>query len=165
MDREQHEDLQRRIERLERGYNRWRRTALVVGGVAIALFAYSAYSYAQHPGGGQAPASGGQPPAPQTKAEPREAPIDVTGMRTNYVNFFRTTGNVDEVILDLGIQSQVTTSAGEEPIKFNERVVMNFYTAKKLQTVLQTVVIRHEEAFGEIQMDPNKRVRPRTGLE
>jgi hypothetical protein len=159
MDRERHEDLQRRIERLERGYHKWRRTALAATGVAVAVLAYSAYTYAQRPGDGPQPAP--EPP----KADARPPSIDASGMRATYVNFFRATGNPDEVILDLGLHSQVTTPTGEEPIKLSDRVVMNFYTAKKLQAVLQTVVARHEDAFGEIQPDPNKRIRPRGGRE
>jgi hypothetical protein len=156
---DQHEDLQRRIERLERGYHKWRRTGLAAIGIAVALLAYSAYSYAQRPEGGPRPAA--EPP----KADAQPIAIDAAGMRTTYTNFFRATGNPDEVILDFGMYSQVITPTGAEPIKLTDRMVMNFYTAKKLQAVLQTVVTRHEDAYGEIQLDPQKRVRPKRGDE
>src|SRR5207248_1827590 len=97
------------------------------------LLAYSAYGYAQRP------AETPRPAPEQPKQETVQVPIDATGMRTTYANFFRVTGNPDEVVLDLGFYSQVTTPTGAEPIKLSDRMVMNFITAKKLLAVLQTV--------------------------
>ena len=81
-------------------------------------------------------------------------------MASVYVNFFRVTGNPDEVLLDLGMYSQVMGPANTpEPIELTHRLVMNFVTAKKLAEVLRVVVARHEQAFGVIEVDPNRRLR------
>lgn len=157
MDHEQHEDLHRRLERLERGYHKWRRTAIAATGVTIALLVYSAYTYAQQPGGGK-------PPAPEPAQDGARRPsLDATGMQTSYANYARVSGTFDEVIIDFGFDSQIVTAAGDEPIKFSHRVVMNFYTAKNLRSLLQTIMTRHEDAFGEIEPDPTKRMQPRGG--
>jgi hypothetical protein len=151
MDQVQHEDLQKRLDRLESGYYKWRRTGLVAIVAAVALFAYGAYAY------GQPPKEVPQPP----KNEAVQVPIDSTGMRTNYANFFRVTGNPDEVILDVGLYSQLNLPTGPEAVKLTDRTVMNYYTAKKLQSALQTVLTRHEDTYGEIQLDPEKRKKPK----
>lgn len=40
---------------------------------------------------------------------------------------------------------------------------MNFYTAKRLMHALGMAVQRHEQAFGQLELDVNKRVSNATG--
>jgi hypothetical protein len=104
----------------------------------------------------QAPPQGQQnPPGPQSI----QVPIKDADMASIYVNFFRVTGNPDEVLLDLGMYSQVITPTGPEPVDLTHRLIMNFVTAKKLAEVLRVVVARHEQAFGVVEIDPNRRLR------
>lgn len=91
----------------------------------------------------------------QTQVAIRDADLEVM-----YVNFFRVTGNADEVLLDLGMFSQVVTPSGPEPVNLTHRAVINFVTAKKLAEVMRVVVARHEQAYGVIEVDPNRRLRP-----
>src|SRR3954469_18770983 len=94
------------------------------------------------------PAPTQAPQGQQAQQQQIQVTIDDSDMSSVYVNFFRVTGNPDEVLLDLGMYSQVMAAAGPEPIKLNHRLVMNFVTAKKLAEVLRVVVARHEQAFG-----------------
>ena len=99
-------------------------------------------------------------PAPAPAAGQQiQVSINDAEMASVYVNFFRVTGNPDEVLLDLGMYSQVMAPGGPEPIELTHRLVMNFVTAKKLAEVLRVVVARHEQAFGAIEVDPNRRLR------
>ena len=100
-------------------------------------------------------------PDEPTPAQPGQiqVAIDDAEMASVYVNFFRVTGNPVEVLLDLGMYSQVMGPTGPEPIELSHRLVMNFVTAKKLAEVLRVVVARHEQAFGVIEVDPNRRLR------
>ncbi|MDB5310092.1 MAG: hypothetical protein JWO38_4294 [Gemmataceae bacterium] len=95
----------------------------------------------------------------QAAGQQIQVSIDDSEMASVYVNFFRVTGNPDEVLLDLGMYSQVMGPSGPEPIELTHRLVMNFVTAKKLAEVLRVVVARHEQAFGVIEVDPNRRLR------
>jgi hypothetical protein len=88
-----------------------------------------------------------------------QLPINDAEMENLYVNFFRVTGNPDEVLLDLGMYSQVTQATGPEPVELTHRLIMNFVTAKKLAEVMRVVVARHEQAFGAVEVDPNRRLR------
>jgi hypothetical protein len=98
-------------------------------------------------------------PAGTAAGSPVQVPIDDSKLENLYVNFFRVTGNPDEVLFDLGLYSQVITPTGPEPVKLTHRLVMNFVTAKKLAEVLRVVVNRHEQAFGAIEVDPSRRLR------
>lgn len=101
-------------------------------------------------------------PVPDAASAGQTAQIAIrdADLEVMYVNFFRVTGNADEVLLDLGMFSQVVTPTGPEPINLTHRAVINFVTAKKLAEVMRMVVARHEQAYGAIEVDPNRRLRP-----
>ena len=99
------------------------------------------------------------PAQPGQAGQQIQVPIDDTELASIYVNFFRVTGNPDEVLLDLGMYSQVVGASGPEPVNLSHRLIMNFITAKKLAEVLRVVVARHEQAFGVVEVDPNRRLR------
>ena len=88
-----------------------------------------------------------------------QVPIDDSDLENLYVNFFRVTGNADEVLLDLGMYSQVVGATGPEPVHLTHRLIMNFFTAKKLAELLRVVVARHEQSFGVVETDVNRRLR------
>ncbi len=98
-------------------------------------------------------------PTPAQTNQQVQVPISDAEMESLYVNFFRVTGNPDEVLLDLGMYSQVVGATGPEPVNLSHRLIMNFVTAKKLAEVLRVVVARHEQAFGVVEVDPNRRLR------
>lgn len=104
-----------------------------------------------------------QNPQPAPQQQQIQVPIRDEDMASIYVNFFRVTGNPDEVLLDLGMYSQVITPSGPEAVNLTHRLVMNFVTAKKLAEVLRVVVARHEQAFGVVEIDPNRRLRGQAG--
>lgn len=81
---------------------------------------------------------------------------DDSGLAPLYANFCRVTGTPEEIVLDFGLStSPVSKSAG--PIKLCQRIVCNFYTAKRLLMALAVSVQRYEKAFGPLEMDINKR--------
>jgi len=99
------------------------------------------------------------PNQPQANQQQIQVPINDAELENLYVNFFRVTGNPDEVLLDLGMYSQVVGPTGPEPVNLSHRLIMNFVTAKKVAEVLRVVVARHEQAFGVVEVDPNRRLR------
>ena len=92
--------------------------------------------------------------------------IDEQHMQTCYANAFRTNGTAEEVVLDVGLnQVSPTPEQEDQPemiFRLNSRVVMNYYTAKRLAITLSRLIRRHEDQFGEIQLDVAKR-RKRDG--
>ncbi|MBX9655400.1 DUF3467 domain-containing protein [bacterium] len=99
-------------------------------------------------------------------AEGQQAPVQVddTGLEPIYTNFCRVTGTPEEVILDFGLNTEPFGRATAK-IKLNQRMVCNFYTAKRLLMALSVAVQRHEKAFGILETDVNKRLRNLPGTE
>lgn len=93
-------------------------------------------------------------------SNPRPLIIDESKTVSSYANFCRVTASPEELIVDFGMNSQ-PTAQNEKPVDISQRIVLNFYTAKRLLHALHVSVQRHEEIFGEIETDIQKRVVPR----
>lgn len=80
-----------------------------------------------------------------------------------YANFFRVTASAEETVLDFGLNLQ-TNNAAVQKARISQRLVVNFYTAKRIWGALGLALQRHEQAFGVIETDASKRAagaRPR----
>jgi hypothetical protein len=105
-------------------------------------------------------------PAPEQIADPRtgmpgQAPqftMDSASLSTVYANFCHVTFTPEELILDLGLNTQTPPSPAH-PIKLTHRVVMNFYMVKRLMNGLHYAVSRYEQMFGPLELDYQKRAR------
>jgi uncharacterized protein DUF3467 len=102
-------------------------------------------------------------PAAEAPATPAPAPqrqtIDVKDDKavSCYANFCRVTGTPEELIIDFGLNSQ-PVGIPTEPVVITQRIVTNYYTAKRLLQALHLTVQRHEGAFGVLETDINKRL-------
>ncbi len=95
-------------------------------------------------------------PPVQPRAEIR---IDDSKIIASYANFCRVTGTPEELIIDFGLNPQ-PFGVPVEPIPVTQRIVTNFYTAKRMLHALQLTIQRHEAAFGVLETDVQKRVQP-----
>jgi hypothetical protein len=84
--------------------------------------------------------------------------VDASQLSTVYANFCRVTGTPEELVLDFGLNTQMAPTPGE-PIKLTHRLVMNFYTAKRLLAALHMAVQQHESVYGALEVDVQKRAR------
>jgi hypothetical protein len=91
--------------------------------------------------------------------QPVQIPVDLTNPEAIYANFFRVTGTPEELVLDFGLNTQQMTQTGPEPVKISHRLVLSFYTAKRLLGALQWAVNRYENNFGVLETDFQKRMR------
>lgn len=99
-------------------------------------------------------------PAGAPAAEPlRHMAVDTSKAHAAYANFCRVTGTPEELIIDFGLNTQ-PMGVPTEPIEISERIVMNYYTAKRMMAALQMSLQRHEAAFGVLETDVQKRVMP-----
>ena len=102
--------------------------------------------------------------------------IDERNMRTSYANAFRTNGTAEEVMLDFGLnlvspatqqqaagkqqQQQPVGQQQQQPeiiFQVSDRVILNYYSAKRLAITLSQLIRRHEDQFGELELDVAKR--------
>ena len=88
---------------------------------------------------------------------PEPVPVDETSIAATYANFCRVTGTPEELIVDFGLNKQVVGNA-PDTIQLNQRIIVNFFTAKRLAAELMMAVQRHEQAFGVLETDVQKRV-------
>jgi hypothetical protein len=100
------------------------------------------------------PAAGG-PGAPGDAAR-QQIQIDDKEATSLYANFCRVTGTPEEMIIDFGLNAQ-PFGTPTEPIAVKQRIVTNYYTAKRLLHALAMSVQRHEQAFGVLETDVQKR--------
>jgi hypothetical protein len=84
--------------------------------------------------------------------------VDDASLMPIYTNFCRVTGTPEEVIIDFGLNTE-PFGRSTHAIKLQQRIVSNFYTAKRLLMALSVAVQRHEKAFGVLETDVNKRLK------
>ena len=87
--------------------------------------------------------------------------VDVSKMQPVYCNFFRLSlsSSTEEILMDVGLHTGIMIPGGMEPIALTHRLVMNPFVAKRLIESLRQIVVRHEQAFGVLEVDPQKRLR------
>ncbi|MGD0653805.1 MAG: DUF3467 domain-containing protein [Thermoguttaceae bacterium] len=100
------------------------------------------------------------PPAAASQQQQRvQVEIDDSKVLATYANFCRVTGTPEEMIIDFGLNPQ-PFGLPTHPIPVNQRIITNFYTAKRMLHALQLTIQRHEATFGVLETDVQKRVRP-----
>jgi len=96
-------------------------------------------------------------PAPARPAnQVTEVVLDESGAHAAYANFARVTATPEEVIVDFALNSQ-PFAVGRQDVKVSQRLIMNFFTAKRLLGALQMTMQRHESAFGTMELDVRRR--------
>jgi len=88
--------------------------------------------------------------------------MDQRDVKTSYANAFNTHGLINEVILDFGLNMPIPPQPDQQPeimLQITDRIILNYYSAKRLALTLGQLVRRHEERFGELELDDSKRVK------
>ena len=101
--------------------------------------------------------AGGDPG--QRAPQRAEIKFDDSRVVASYANFCRVTGTPEELIIDFGLNNQ-PMGVPTESIPIAQRIIVNFFTAKRLLGALSMSVQRHEAAFGVLETDVQKRVQP-----
>ena len=89
---------------------------------------------------------------------PPQFTTDSSTISAVYANFCRVSLLPEELVLDFGLNTQLVPTP-TETVKLTHRVVMNFYTAKRLLGLLNNVVGQHEQMYGALELDFQKRMR------
>jgi len=102
------------------------------------------------------PAAAVEAQQPRPAAQQTEVVVDESGAHAAYANFARVTATPEEVIVDFALNPQ-PFAVGRQDVKVSQRLIMNFFTAKRLLGALQMTIQRHESAFGAIELDVRRR--------
>ena len=115
---------------------------------------------------GETPPQAAAPEAPAGEPQPQpqqqqriQVQIEDSKALASYANFCRVTGTPEELIIDFGLNPQ-PIGVPTQPIVIVQRIITNFYTAKRMLHALTLTVQRHEATFGVLETDVQKRVRP-----
>jgi hypothetical protein len=100
-----------------------------------------------------------KPAAPAPQQQMMQVEVDDSHVTASYANFCRVTGSPEELIIDFGLNPQ-PVGVPKNPITVTQRVIVNYYTAKRLLHALSLSVQRHEAVFGVLETDIQKRVKP-----
>ncbi len=104
----------------------------------------------------------------QNEGEVTEAPaegkqikitLDDSQLQCAYSNFCRVTGSPEEVIIDFALNPN-PFSRTDQTVKIDQRLVLNYYTSKRLFAALQQTIMRHEQNFGVIELNVQRRLAP-----
>ena len=85
--------------------------------------------------------------------------VDDSAVTACYSNFCRVSSTPEELILDLGLNTTPFAS-GDITVPVSQRIIMNHITAKRMLGLLSATLQRHEQAFGVVETDVRRRVRP-----
>lgn len=106
--------------------------------------------------------------AQQTGQQRVRLRIDERNLETRYANAFRTNTTTEDVFIDFGINSTAPTAgrggegqqevAAEIVFQARDRVILNYYTAKRLAISLGQLVRNYEQRFGELKLNAADRV-------
>ncbi len=102
-----------------------------------------------------------KPQAQQAQPQQQQVQVQVSDANAQacYANFCRVTGSPEELIIDFGLNPQ-PVGIPKDPIDVKQRIIVNYFTAKRLLAALQMSVQRHEAVFGVLETDIQKRLRP-----
>ena len=99
-------------------------------------------------------------PAPAPVAAPQQTlTVDDSSTSAGYANFCRVSSTPEELILDLGLNPN-PYAQGNVTVHVGQRIIMNHYTGKRLLSALSMALQRHEQAFGVLETDVRRRVKP-----
>jgi hypothetical protein len=96
---------------------------------------------------------------PQSAVQQHAIKVDDSKTFASYVNFCRVTGTPEELIIDFALNPQ-PVGMPTEPIVISQRIVTNFFTAKRMLSALAMTIQRHEAAFGVLETNIQKRITP-----
>jgi len=101
------------------------------------------------------------PAAPQQQQQMVQVQVNDSEAIALYANFCRVTGSPEELIIDFGLNPQ-PVGVPKDPIEVKQRIIVNYFTAKRLLAALNMSVQRHEAVFGVLETDIQKRLKQRT---
>ena len=103
-----------------------------------------------------------EPPKPEQQQPPANQQAEIILVETHansaYSNFARVTSTAEEVIIDFCLNPN-PFATGRQEIQVSQRLIMNFYTAKRLFSALGMTLQRHEQTFGPIELDIRRRAQ------
>ena len=96
--------------------------------------------------------SNASPQAPTQPDAPNAPKVrwDDAGMKTAYANVCNVSSTREEVTLLFGVNQAWQTTQKEVVVQLTDRIILSPFAAKRLATLMQTVVKEYESRFGPL---------------
>ena len=80
---------------------------------------------------------------------------------TAYTNMWtvRPTHSAEEIVIDFGMSLPSAERQDQMILDVQSRIILNYFSAKRLALQLSQVVQRYEQQFGPVELDVRKRLR------
>jgi hypothetical protein len=104
------------------------------------------------------------PPAsvPNQAQQPaQEILLDDKAAHIAYSNFARVTATPEEVIIDFALNPNPFMT-GRQELPVAQKLILNFFTAKRLLMALSHTIQRHEQTYGSVELNLLRRAQPGT---
>ncbi|MCE9544953.1 MAG: DUF3467 domain-containing protein [Planctomycetia bacterium] len=85
--------------------------------------------------------------------------VDDSDVTVTYANFCRLAMLPEELALDFGL-NMTGQGSNQQTVRTSQRIVINYYWAKRLVGILNAAVHQYESKFGPLEVDVNKRAAP-----
>ena len=78
---------------------------------------------------------------------------DDANMKSSYANVCNVTSTREEVVMLFGINQAWNRGQKDVTIQLTDRIIISPYAAKRLTTLLDSVVKEYEKRFGQLNVD------------
>jgi len=85
--------------------------------------------------------------------DPQRVVWDDSRLSTSYSNVCNVLGSREEITLLFGANQAWHSGQKEVKVMLSDRIILNPYAAKRLQTLLQRVLKEYESRFGELKTE------------
>ena len=99
-----------------------------------------------------------------SRAEGNVLKVNEGDARTVYANVCLVHGTPEEVVLNFGVAFN-PAHEGEMDMRLQSRVVLNYYTTKRLAVMLSRTLTQYEATYGALELDPRRRRKAGTAVE
>jgi hypothetical protein len=108
----------------------------------------------------QSPETAGTPNPQAQQGQPQtEVVLDDKSAHIAYANFARVTATPEEVIIDFALNPNPFMT-GKQEIPVAQKLILNFFTAKRLLMALSHTLQRHEQTYGSVELNLLRRAQP-----
>jgi hypothetical protein len=88
-------------------------------------------------------------------AQQQPLELDETGVKSAYSNFCFTAGTREGVLFGFGLHDWQPG----RPVRVDAKIEMSYFNTKRFLSTLHQVIERHEQAFGEVEVNINERMK------
>src|SRR5437763_1426680 len=96
---------------------------------------------------------------PEEQQVQSEVVLNEKDAHAAYSNFARVTATPEEVIIDFALNPNPFMT-GRQEIPVAQRLILNFFTAKRLLLALNHTLQRHEATYGSVELNLLRRAQP-----